>query len=349
MLVAERIVSSLVGLLALLVERHRHTRVAVEEHVVVHGLLNLQCGLLARQSVGIEELVDGLSCHAHGILQAARVVVQDYATRAIRTIYFHKHILLVVPALTIKIEQFQEIGIQVMLPAADESLAGIEANLEMAPGIDRQSMILGIGAFVESDTHQHAHGCALRHTSPVGIALHVVDIGQVGLGESQVGIALLDDLLARGARHGDIGIAGRVESLQDERHVAIFPHEVEIMVGTEEAGLGNPPVFLCVEKRSRLSLGDDIVADSDFLVGLCPVIACGRHAPVATRHRVGCRSDDIVGTCVVRESRQVDIQFVASSPHVGLTLPEIVVGQRCLRHSVELATCDHHHATYHAD
>ena len=299
MLVAEGIVAGLVGLLPFLVESHGHARVTVHEHIVVCGFLHFERCFLSGQSVGIEELVDGLTRHAHCVFKSTRVVVQNDAAGSVGTIDFHENILLVLPSLSVEIEKFLEVGIEVMLSASDQSFSRIDTHFEMALGVGLQAVILHIRSLIEADAHQQSACGAFGDASPVLGTFHVVNVGQVLLGECQVVIALLDDLFSCRSRHFDIGVAGRVESLEDKRHVAIFPHEVEEVVGAEESCLSNPPVFLCVEQRGILPFCDDIVAYGYFLVRLCPLIAGGRHTPVAARNRVGRRSYHIVGSRVV--------------------------------------------------
>ena len=161
MLIAEGVVTSLVGFLALLIERQGHAGIAVQEYVVVHLLLHLQRGLLARQSVAIEDFVDCLACDTHGILQTARVVVKDYSAGTVGTIDFHEHVLLVLATFTVEVEQLLEVGVQVVLAAVDESFGSVDAHLQVTLGIAAQAVILRIGAFVEADAYQHSSGSTL--------------------------------------------------------------------------------------------------------------------------------------------------------------------------------------------
>ena len=348
MLVAEGVVASLVGFLVLLVEGHGHTWVAVDEHVVVVMLLDLEGGLLAGQTVGVENLVDGLTSYADSILHATGVVVGDDSTVAIGAIDLDEHVLLVLAAFAIEVEEFLEVGIEVVLAALDETLGSIDAHLQVALVVTSQVVVLREGALVESDAYQHTHGCTLRNTSPIGSTAHLVDVGQILFGKLQVGVALLNHLFAGSACHLDVGIARRVEGLEDEGHIAVFLHKVEEVEGTEEVGFGQPAVLLGIGEGSTAALLDDVVAHEDLLIGVGPFARGGRDAPTAARSGIGCCTDDVVGTGIVREALKIDIQLVAGTTQVGLTLPEGVVGKGGLRQTVQFATGERHHAAYDA-
>ena len=270
-LVAEGVVAGLVGFLVLLVEGHGHTWVAVDEHIVVVGFLDLQRGLLTGQTVGIEYLVDGLTSYADSVLHTTRVVVGDDSTVTIGTIDLHEDVLLVLTTFAIEVEEFLEVGIEVVLAALDETLGSIDAHLEVRLVVTAQIVILREGALVKTDANHEAKGCALRDTSPVGSTAHLVDFGQIFLSELQVGIALLDHLFAGRASHLDVGIAGRIEGFQDQGHIAVFLHKVEEMEGTEEVGFGQPAVLLGIGERGIAALLDDVVAHEDLLVGVGPI------------------------------------------------------------------------------
>ena len=197
--------------------------------------------------------------------------MHDGGTGTVRTIHFDKHILLVLSALTIKVEQFLIIGIKRMLPAIDDTLSSIYCHLEMCFRVAGQTMILSKCTLVEANTHHQATCSRLRYAPPIGITAHGINLGQPLLGKLQVAIALLDNLFAGCAWHLDIWIASRVESLQYQGHIAIFLYQIEEVESTEEVSLGYPAVLLGIAQRRLTALGDDVITDTYLIIRVGPV------------------------------------------------------------------------------
>ena len=55
----------------------------------------------------------------------------DHRSVTVRTIDLHEDILFILATLTIKVEEFLEVGIEIMLATLDESLGSIDSHLQM--------------------------------------------------------------------------------------------------------------------------------------------------------------------------------------------------------------------------